>query len=160
MLDSWSLRSSLLSKADRLWVHFFVCFIPVLISILASLLDAALAFTSYSPFINPALASPDLVVVEKDHLVWEDSRRNAVFFATGCVSSCHLIVASQASAGNPAGKKLLLFPIDGLFQDSLNFFGHKFKVNQAAGQINNGVVTYATKREGIVVYTSSEWFSL
>ncbi len=50
---------------------------------------------------------------------------------------------------------MLLFPIEGLFQDALDFFGVKFKVSQAAGQLSNGVVTYSTKKEGHTVYPSS-----
>jgi len=48
----------------------------------------------------------------------------------------------------------LLFPIDEIFQQALDFFGFKFKATQVAGQISNGVVTYSTKKEGQVIYTS------
>jgi hypothetical protein len=65
-----------------------------------------------------------------------------------------IIPAPGVNNGAPA-KKLLLFPIQGIFQDALDFFGFKFKVAQAAGQISNGVVTYTTKKEGHAVYSSS-----
>jgi len=127
---------------------------PGLTSVL-SLVASALKFTSHAPFINPSLASPDLVAVEKDHLVWADSRLNAVFFTTGCVSACNLITPAPGINNGAAVKKLLLFPIEGIFQDGLDYFGCKFKVTQAAGQISNGMVTYATKKEGHTVYSSS-----
>jgi hypothetical protein len=120
-----------------------------------SRVESALRFSSSAPYINPSLASPDLVVIEKDHLVWADSRMNAVFFTTGCVSACNLITPAPGINNTAAAKKLLLFPIDGIFQDALDFFGYKFKVTLAAGQINNGVVTYSTKKEGHAVYASS-----
>ena len=101
------------------------------------------------------MASPDLVVVEKDHLVWDDSRANAVFFTTGCVSACNLIIPAPGINNSPAAKKLLLFPINEIFQQALDFFGFKFKATQVAGQISNGVVTYTTKKEGQAIYTSS-----
>jgi hypothetical protein len=120
-----------------------------------SLVASALTFVSHAPFINPSGASPHIVVVEKDHLVWADSRTNAVFFTTGCVSACNLITPAAGINNSAAAKKLLLFPIEGLFQDALDFFGVKFKVSQAAGQLSNGVVTYSTKKEGHTVYSSS-----
>jgi hypothetical protein len=125
---------------------------------LFSLVASALKFTSYSPFVNPSLASPDLVIVEKDHLVWADSRMKAVFFTTGCVSTCNLITPAPGINNSAAAKKLLLFPIEGIFQEALDFFGFKFKVTQAAGQISNGVVTYSTKKEGHTIYSSSSKF--
>src|SRR6266568_3128744 len=73
-----SLLGTLLSKNDRRWVHFQIVWISLMR--LSSILAAALEFKCCSPFINPLLASPDLVVVEKDHLIWDDSRANAVFF--------------------------------------------------------------------------------
>ena len=118
-------------------------------------MGSALKFTSHAPFINPSLASPDLVTVEKDHLVWQDSKLNAVFFTTGCVSACNLIIPSPGNNNSAAAKKLLLFPIEGVFQVALDYFGVKFKVTHAAGQISNGVVTYSTKKEGHTVYSSS-----
>jgi len=111
-----------------------------------SLVASALKFTFHSPFINPSLASPDLVSVEKDHLVWSDSRMKAVFFTTGCVSGCNVITPAPGINNSAAAKKLLLFPIEGIFQEALSFFGFKFKVDLVAGQINNGVVTYSTKQ--------------
>jgi hypothetical protein len=80
---------------------------------------------------------------------------NAVFFTTGCVSACNLITPAPGINNSAAAKKLLLFPIEGLFQDALDFFGVKFNVSQAAGQLSNGVVTYSTKKEGHTVYPSS-----
>ena len=120
-----------------------------------SLVASALKFTFHSPFINPSLASPDLVSVEKDHLVWSDSRMKAVFFTTGCVSGCNVITPAPGINNSAAAKKLLLFPIEGIFQEALSFFGFKFKVDLVAGQINNGVVTYSTKKDGQAVYSSS-----
>ena len=120
-----------------------------------SLVATALKFVTYAPFINPSWASPDIVVVEKDHLVWADSRTNTVFLTTGCVSACNLIVPAAGINNSAAAKKLLLFPIEGLFQDALDFFGFKFNMSQAAGQLSNGVVTYLTKKEGHTVYPSS-----
>jgi hypothetical protein len=93
--------------------------------------------------------------VEKDHLVWADSKTNAVFVTTGCVSACNLITPAAGINNSAAAKKLLLFPIEGLFQDAVDFFGVKFKVSQAAGQLSNGVITYSTKKEGHTVYASS-----
>ena len=93
--------------------------------------------------------------MDKDRLVWHDSRVNAVFLTTGCVSACNLITPAPGVNNSAAAKKLLLFPIEGLFQDGLDFFGVKFKVAQAAGQLNNGVVTYSTKKEGHNIYPSS-----
>jgi len=153
MIDLKSLVGNLLSKNDHRWVH---C--PIFRTSLThffSLLAAALEFKSCSPFINPSLASPDLVVVEKDHLVWEDSRPNAVFFTTGCVSACNLIIPAPGINNSAAAKKLFLFPINEVFQEALDFFGFKFKATQVAGQISNGVVTYSTKKEGQTIYTSS-----
>jgi len=124
-------------------IHFF------------SLLVATLEFKSCAPFINPSLASPDLVVVEKDHPVWEDSRANAVFFTTGCMSACNLIIPALGVNNSATAKKLLLFLINEVFQEALDFFGFKFKATQVAGQISNGVVTYSTKKEGQTIYTSS-----
>jgi len=95
------------------------------------------------------------VVVDKDHLVWEDSRANAVFLTTGCVSACNLIIPSPGVNNSAAAKKLLLFPIDEIFQQTLDFFGSKFKATHIAGQISNSVVMYSTKKEGQVIYTSS-----
>lgn len=115
----------------------------------------ALKFVSHAPFINPSWASPEIVVVDKDHLVWADSKVNAVFLTTGCVSACNLITPAAGINNSAAAKKLLLFPIEGLFQDALDFFGVKFKVSQAAGQLSNGVVAYSTKKEGHTVYASS-----
>ncbi len=123
--------------------------------IICSLVATALKFVSHAPFINPSWASPDIVVVEKDRLVWADSRMNAIFLTTGCVSACNLITPAAGINNSAATKKLLLFPIKGLFQDALDFFGVKFKVSQAAGQLSNGVVTYSTKKEGHAVYPSS-----
>jgi hypothetical protein len=120
-----------------------------------SLVATALKFVSHAPFINPTWASPDIVVVDKDHLVWPESRMNAVFLTTGCVSACNLITPAAGINSSAAAKKLLLFPIEGIFQDALNFFGAKFKVSHAAGQLSNGVVTYSTKKEGHTVYPSS-----
>ena len=80
---------------------------------------------------------------------------NAVFFTTGCVSACNLITPAPGVNNSASAKKLLLFPIEGIFQQAVDFFGHKFKVTQAAGQISNGVVTYTTKKEGQAVYSSS-----
>ena len=105
------------------------------------------------------MASPDLVVIEKDHLVWEDSRANAVFFTTGCVSACNLIIPAPGINNSAAAKKLLLFPIDEVFQEALDFFGFKFKATHVAGQISNGVVTYSTKKEGQAIYASSGKFT-
>jgi hypothetical protein len=93
--------------------------------------------------------------VEKDHLIWADSRTNAVFLTTGCVSACNLITPAPGINTSAAVKKLLLFPIEGIFQEALDFFGVKFKVVQAAGQLSNGVVAYSTKKEGQTVYSSS-----
>jgi hypothetical protein len=101
------------------------------------------------------LASPGLVAVEKDHLIWVDSRMNTVFFTMGCVSACNLIIPSPGINNSASVKKLLLFPIEGIFQQALDFFEHKFKVTQAAGQISNGMVTYSTKKEDHTVYSSS-----
>ena len=122
--------------------------------IICSLVATALKFVSHAPFINPLWASPDIVVVEKDHLVWADSRMNAIFLTMGCVSACNLITPA-AGINNSAPAKKLLFLIEGLFQDAVDFFGVKFKVSQAAGQLSNGVVTYSTKKEGHAVYPSS-----
>ena len=80
---------------------------------------------------------------------------NAVFFTTGCVSACNLITPAPGINNSAAVKKLLLFPIEGIFQEAVDFFGYKFKISQAAGQISNGVVTYSTKKEGHTVYSSS-----
>lgn len=80
---------------------------------------------------------------------------NAVFLTTGCVSACNLKTPAAGVNNSAAAKKLLLFPIEGLFQDSVDFFGVKFNVSQAAGQLSNGVVTYSTKKEGHAVYPSS-----
>jgi hypothetical protein len=134
-------------------MHLTITFISFLIR--CSLVATALKFVGHAPFINPSWASPDLVVVEKDHLVWADSRMNAVFLTTGCVSACNLITPAAGINNSAAAKKLLLFPIEGLFQDALDFFGVKFNVSQAAGQLSNGVVTYSTKKEGHAVYPSS-----
>ena len=71
MMDLKSLLGTLLSKNDRRWVHFQIVWISL--TRLSSILAAALEFKCCSPFINPSLASPDLVVIEKDHLVWDDS---------------------------------------------------------------------------------------
>ena len=121
-----------------------------------SLLDQALAFKSHTPFINPTLASPDLVVVNKDHLVWRDTRATAVFFTTGCVSACNLVVPTTTGGVNGAAvKKLFLFPIQDVFDAAIDFFGFKFNVMKVAGQINNAVVAYATKKEGQQVFSSS-----
>ncbi len=128
--------------------------------ILNSLVATALKFVSHAPFINPSWASPDIIVVDKDHLVWLDSRMNAVFLTTGCVSACNLITPAAGINNGAAAKKLLLFLIDHMFQDALEFFGVKFKVTQAAGQLSNGVVTYSTKKEGHAVYPSSSGKSL
>jgi hypothetical protein len=98
--------------------------------------------------------------MEKDHLVWTDSRMNAVFLTTGCVSACNLITPAAGVNNSAAAKKLLLFLIEGLFQDSVDFFGFKFNVSQAAGQLSNGVVNYSTKKEGHTVYPSSSGKSL
>ncbi len=122
--------------------------------IICSLVATALKFVSHAPFINPLWASADIVVVEKDHLVWADSRMNAIFLTMGCVSACNLITPA-AGINNSAPAKKLLFLIEGLFQDAVDFFGVKFKVSQAAGQLSNGVVTYSTKKEGHAVYPSS-----
>lgn len=119
------------------------------------MVKSALKFTSHAPFINPSLASPDLVAVEKDHLIWPETKMKAVFFTTGCVSACNLVDPAQGHNNSPAVKKLLLFPITGIFQEALDFFGFKFKVGQAAGQIVNGMVAYSTKKEGHAVYSSS-----
>ncbi len=135
-------------------MHITITIIFFLI-IICSLVATALKFVSHAPFINPSWASPDIVVVEKDHLVWADSRMNAVFLTTGCVSACNLITPATGINNSAAAKKLLLFPIEGLFQDALDFFGVKFKVSQAAGQLTNGVVTYSTKKEGHAIYPSS-----
>ena len=153
MMDLKSLLGTLLSKNDRRWVHFQIVWISLMR--LSSILAAALEFKCCSPFINPSLASPDLVVVEKDHLIWDDSRANAVFFTTGCMSACNLIIPAPGINNGAAAKKLLLFPIDEVFQEALDFFGFKFKATQVAGQISNGVVTYSTKKEGQVIYSSS-----
>jgi hypothetical protein len=78
-----------------------------------------------------------------------------VFFTTGCVSACNLIVPTTSGGTNGASvKKLLLFPIQDVFQAAIDFFGFKFKVSRVAGQINNAVVGYATKKEGQKMYSS------
>lgn len=158
MMDLKTFLRTLLSKDDVRLVHYpqkLTHWNEFLLYCLFSLVASALKFTSYAPFINPSLASPDLVAVDKDHLVWEDSRMNAVFLTTGCVSACNLITPAPGINNSAAAKKLLLFPIEGIFQDALDFFGYKFKITQAAGQIANGVVTYSTKKEGHAVYSSS-----
>lgn len=153
MMDIDSLKDSMLSKGDRLYVDLHIVFIELTYN--SRLLEAALRFKSVSPFLNPSLASPDQVVIERDHLIWPDSHANAVFFTTDCVSACNLIVPTTSGGANGAGvKKLLLFPIENVFQAGIDFFGFKFKANQVAGQINNTVVAYATKKEGQKMYPS------
>ena len=120
-----------------------------------SLVVTALKFICHAPFINPSWTSPDIVVVDKDHLIWADSRMKAIFFTMDCVSACNLITPAAGISNSTAAKKLLLFLIEGLFQDTLDFFGVKFKVSQAAGQLSNGVVTFLTKKEGHAIYPSS-----
>src|SRR6266568_8727317 len=77
-----------------------------------------------------------------------------VFFTMGCVSACNLIIPAPGINNGATAKKLLLFPIDEVFQEALNFFGFKFKATQVAGQISNSIVTYSTKKEGQVIYSS------
>jgi hypothetical protein len=74
---------------------------------------------------------------------------------SGCVSACNLIIPAPGINNSPSAKKLLLFSLEGIFQEALDFFGFKFRVTQATGQFSNGVVTYSTKKkEGHIVYTS------
>jgi len=69
------------------------------------------------------------------------------------VSACNLIIPAPGINNGTAAKKLLLFPIDEIFQQALDFFGFKFKATQVAGQISNGVVIYTAKKERQAIYT-------
>jgi len=64
--------------------------------------------------------------------------------------------SDHLSSRNNTAKKLLLFPIDKVFQKALDFFGFKFRATQVTGQISNGVVMYFTKKEKQTIYTLSD----